>query len=111
MKFEITLTLTVEAASAAAALDLGIGAAEHLTETFNDDGSLDERVRVESRPLKSPPTLGDVAACRHCGAALNFRGPIFGWRDTHSGRHCKPYRKAGGPGPVIYTKHAPVEAP
>jgi hypothetical protein len=51
MQFEITLTLTVDAPSSSDAINLGIGAAEHLSQTFNDDGSLDEGIRVEAHPV------------------------------------------------------------
>ncbi len=38
--FQITLTLTIEAPDLDAATGVGSGAAQHLAETFNDDGSL-----------------------------------------------------------------------
>jgi hypothetical protein len=40
MKFEVKLTLTIEAESQSAAYDIGVEAAEHLNDTFNDNGSL-----------------------------------------------------------------------
>jgi hypothetical protein len=52
MKFEVTLRFQVEAESSADALDIGMGAGEHLLETFNDDGSLEENIAVESKPLQ-----------------------------------------------------------
>jgi len=52
MQFNVTLTLTVEAPDLATAEGIGIGAAEHLTDTFNDDESINPLVRVEAQPLK-----------------------------------------------------------
>jgi hypothetical protein len=47
MIFEVTLKLRVTADSAADAGDWAISAAEHLTDTFNDDESLDPLVAWE----------------------------------------------------------------
>lgn len=47
MKFEVQLTLTVNAKNRDAALDLGVGAADHLRETFNDDESIHPAVDVK----------------------------------------------------------------
>lgn len=51
MQFEITLTIIVDAPSASAAVDMGLGIAEWVQETQNDDGSLDEGIRVEAHPV------------------------------------------------------------
>ena len=45
--FTITIEIKVQAESSVDALNIGIGAAEHLNDTFNDDGSLDPFMRVE----------------------------------------------------------------
>jgi len=47
MNFTLTLTLIVTADTAQEAHDVGIGAAEHLLDTFNDDGSLSSLVYVQ----------------------------------------------------------------
>lgn len=45
--FTITIEIKVQAESSMDALNIGIGAVEHLNDTFNDDGSLDPFMRVE----------------------------------------------------------------
>lgn len=49
MKFEVTLELIIEAASVEDATDIGVGAAEHLVDTFNDDGSISPVVGVNTK--------------------------------------------------------------
>ena len=49
-QFALTLALTVEADTLSAAYEVGVGAAEHLADTFNDDGSLSPVVGVNVRP-------------------------------------------------------------
>lgn len=39
-RFTVTLTLTLSADNEQEAYDIGIAAAEHLHDTFNDDGSI-----------------------------------------------------------------------
>jgi hypothetical protein len=56
-RFTVTLTLTVDAESTHDACGIGIGAAEHLVDTFNDDKSVDSLVNVEARPEASPDPL------------------------------------------------------
>ena len=51
MKFEVTLKLTVEANNLSDALDLGIVAAEHLNDTFNDNGSINPLMQVDAKEL------------------------------------------------------------
>jgi len=41
MKYQAVITILVECATEDEAAELAQGAAEHLVETFNDDGSLD----------------------------------------------------------------------
>ena len=45
--FLVTIEIRVQAETSMDALVIGIGAAEHLNDTFNDDGSLDPFMRVE----------------------------------------------------------------
>ncbi|HOU23918.1 MAG TPA: hypothetical protein PLN42_06680 [Anaerolineae bacterium] len=45
--FLVTIEIKVQAESPTDAMNIGIGAAEHLNDTFNDDGSLDPLMRVE----------------------------------------------------------------
>jgi hypothetical protein len=51
LKVEVTLVLTVEADDLEDAQNLGISAAEHLTDTFNDNGSIDPLVGVSVSAL------------------------------------------------------------
>ena len=46
--FLVTIEIKVQAETSMDALCIGIGAAEHLNDTFNDDGSLDPLMRVEA---------------------------------------------------------------
>jgi hypothetical protein len=55
MIFEVTLKLRVTADSAADAGDWALSAAEHLTETFNDDESLDPLVAWEAKTFDTEP--------------------------------------------------------
>ena len=45
--FLVTIEIKVQAESSTDAMNIGIEAAEHLNDTFNDDGSLDPLMRVE----------------------------------------------------------------
>lgn len=45
--FTIKIEIKVQAESSVDALNIGIGAAEHLNDTFNDKGALDPLMRVE----------------------------------------------------------------
>lgn len=47
--FLVTIEIRVQAETSMDALVIGIGAAEHLNDTFNDDGSLDPLMRVEAK--------------------------------------------------------------
>ena len=47
--FLVTIEIRVQAETSMDALDIGIGMAEHLNDTFNDDGSLDPLMRVEAK--------------------------------------------------------------
>ena len=47
--FLVTIEIKVQAETSMDALDIGIGMAEHLNDTFNDDGSLDPLMRVEAK--------------------------------------------------------------
>ena len=47
--FLVTIEIKVQAETSMDALVIGIGAAEHLNDTFNDDGSLDPLMRVEAK--------------------------------------------------------------
>ena len=46
MKYNVTLEMEVEAESSVDALNIGIGAAEHLNDTFNDDESINPLMKV-----------------------------------------------------------------
>lgn len=48
MKCQVVITLTLEAEDEATAFQIGVAAAEHLLDTFNDDGSIHTLVEVES---------------------------------------------------------------
>lgn len=48
--FDVQLTLRIKAKSVDDALDVGIGAAEHVMDTFNDDKSIDTRAHVVVLP-------------------------------------------------------------
>lgn len=54
-KYDVTIQLQLEAENSTAAFDIGYAAAEHLLNTFNDDGSIHPMVRVESKPAKEEP--------------------------------------------------------
>jgi hypothetical protein len=47
MKYEVKITLTIEAESSSDAYDIGIGAAEHLVDTFNDNDSISSLVLIQ----------------------------------------------------------------
>lgn len=46
MKYTVTLALTVEADDLDEASDLGIALAEHICDTFNDNGSIEPEVGI-----------------------------------------------------------------
>lgn len=50
MKYEVTIRVVVEADSPEDAHELGINAAEHLSDTFNDDQSLSPLMGVDVNP-------------------------------------------------------------
>jgi len=69
-QFALTLALTVEADTLSAAYEVGVGAAEHLADTFNDDGSLSPVVGVNVRPEGAPDPAREAlhaAAMAHYG--------------------------------------------
>lgn len=47
-EFTVQLTLTIKAKKVSDAYGIGVGAAEHLLDTFNDDDSISPLVRVEA---------------------------------------------------------------
>jgi hypothetical protein len=49
--FEVTITMIVVAEDGDAAQAIGVGAAEHLNDTFNDNGSIDPLMMVETLPI------------------------------------------------------------
>lgn len=55
MKYEAIITILVECATEDEAAGLAQGAAEHLIETFNDDGSLDLGVWHRVQPAAEVP--------------------------------------------------------
>ena len=50
MKYEVTIRVVVEADSPEDAYEIGINAAEHLSDTFNDDESLSPFMGVDVNP-------------------------------------------------------------
>lgn len=50
MKFTAAITFEFESNSSADAFDLAASAAEHLLDTFNDDGSINPLVWIEVKP-------------------------------------------------------------
>jgi hypothetical protein len=50
--FQVQLTLTITAPDSAHAFSIGLGACEHLVDTYNDDGSIDQFVGVKVLPEK-----------------------------------------------------------
>ena len=74
-QFALTLALTVEADTLSAAYEVGVGAAEHLADTFNDDGSLSPVVGVNVRPEGAPDPAEVWAAhydVRNGGSGVNI---------------------------------------
>lgn len=54
MKYEVTIRVVVEADSPEDAYELGVSAAEHLSDTFNDDESLTPFMGVDVNPNPNP---------------------------------------------------------
>jgi hypothetical protein len=73
MKFEVTLRLQVEAASCTDALDFGLASGQHLLETRNDTGNLDEAIAVNAKPLV--PASASAAGVRSSEAEALRRDP------------------------------------
>lgn len=59
-RFIVTVQMTVLADNADAALGIGMGAAQHLSETFNDDESLGYSFDVTARDADKPNTTDVV---------------------------------------------------